>query len=178
MRSAFLVALLILCFCSVSHAGDLGELTPAEGADGWKTVEMEGASLSWIGNEDSFSFRLEAPSTGWVAVGFGGGPAMKDASLIMGYADDDGAHYRDDHGTSPVSHSPDIDNNGADDILEADVQEYGDSTVFTFTLPVEPSDDLDPVLSPGDAIRILVAWGGGDGFSGMHREALSARIEL
>jgi hypothetical protein len=178
MRSAVFVMLSVMCFCSLSLASDLGELAPSESADGWRTVEMEGASLSWTENEDSFSFRLEAPATGWVAVGFGGGPAMKDASLIIGYADDDGAHYRDDHGTSPVSHSPDIDHDGADDILEADVQESESSTVFTFTLPMAPSDDLDPVLSPGTAIRILVAWGGSDGFSGMHREAHSARIEL
>jgi hypothetical protein len=168
----------VLFLCSISPAGDLGELTPAVGEDGWKSVEIEGSVLSWTELDGSISFRFEAPSTGWLAVGFGGGPAMKDASLIIGYADEDGAHYRDDHGTSPVSHSPDTDNDGTDDILEADVQESLGSTVFTFILPVEPSDRLDPVMAPGTSIRLLVAWGNSDGFSGMHREAHTARIEI
>jgi hypothetical protein len=43
---------------------------------------------------------------------------------------------------------------------------------------VEPSDSLDPELAPGTSVRILVAWGNRDAFSGMHSEAFTAMIEL
>lgn len=178
MKTKVLLLLSMLFFAAAAAAYDLGGIAPAEGEDGWKTVEIEGMTLSWREMEDAFSFRIEAPAEGWVAVGFGGGPAMKDASLIIGYADEDGAHYRDDHGTSPVSHSPDTDLGGTDDIMEADVQESNGTTTFCFTLPMEPSDELDPVLTPGETIRVLAAWGNRDGFTGMHSEVHTAEIEL
>lgn len=178
MRKTVSILLSMLFFAAAAAAHDIGEIAPAEDGDGWKTVEIEGMTLSWREMDDSFSFRAEAPTEGWVAVGFGGGPAMKDASMIMGYADEDGAHFRDDHGTSPVSHSPDIELGGTDDIMEADVQESDGTTTFSFTLPMEPSDELDPVLTPGETIRILVAWGNSDGFTGMHSEAHTAELEL
>lgn len=178
MKTVVLLLPFMLFLAAAAAAHDLGGIAPEEGEDGWKTVEMEGMTLSWREMEDAFSFRAEAATGGWVAVGFGGGPAMKDASLIIGYADEDGAHYRDDHGTSPVSHSPDTDLGGTDDIIEADAQESNGTTTFSFTLPMEPSDELDPVLTPGVTIRILAAWGNRDGFTGMHSEAHTAEIEL
>ncbi len=178
MKMTAFILLLMMFFAAASAAHDLGGIASAEGDDSWNTVEIEEMTLSWREMEDAFCFRIEAPAEGWVAVGFGGGPAMKDASLIIGYADENGAHYRDDHGTSPVSHSPDTDLGGTDDIMEADVQESDGKTTFSFTLPMEPSDELDPVLTPGDTIRILAAWGNRDGFTGMHSEAHTAELEL
>lgn len=175
MRIA-IITLLVLTWISLSH--DLGEITAEMGEDGWKTVAIEGAMLSWIEVEDSFTFMLEAPASGWVAVGFGGGPAMKDASLILGYRDDEGAHYRDDHGTSPVSHSPDAENGGTDDIISADVTESENGTVLSFTIPMDPQDGLDPKLEPGGSVRMIFAWSDRDGFSGMHSEAHTAQIRL
>lgn len=171
-----LFALLVLAGTSLSH--DLGEITAEMGEDGWKTVAIEGAMLSWMELEDSFTFMLEAPAAGWVAVGFGGGPAMKDASLILGYRDDEGAHYRDDHGTTPVSHSPDTENGGTDDIINADVTESGNGTVFSFTIPMDPQDGLDLKLEPGESVRMIFAWSDRDGFSGMHSEAHTAQVRL
>lgn len=159
-------------------AHDLGVIVAQDSGDGWKTVDIEGATLSWSESADSFSFRLEAPAEGWVSIGFGGGPAMRDANLIIGYADDEGAHLRDDHGTSPISHSPDTDNGGNDDLIDGEVTESDGYTVLSFSLPKEPSDDLDPVLVAGETIRILVAWSDSDGFSGMHAEAHTAELEL
>lgn len=178
MRSILGTVLPVMVILSAVSAHDMGLLAAETDADGWQFVEIEGSVLSWMENEESYSFRLDAPATGWLAVGFGGGPAMKDASLIIGYADDEGSHYRDDHGTSPISHSPDMDRDGTDDIIEADVIDSDGSSSFTFTIPKEPADELDPVLSPGITIRVLVAWGTSDGFSGMHSEAHSAEIEL
>jgi hypothetical protein len=174
-----LVMLLVTAFLvSASAAGDLGQLIPTSGEDGWKTVEIEGSVLAWTELDGAMRFRFSAPTRGWLAVGFGGGPAMKDASLLIGYVDEDGGHGRDDHGTSPVSHSPDADLGGSDDLEDMEFQEDEDQTVFSFTLPVEPSDSLDPELAPGTSVRILVAWGDRDAFSGMHSEAFTAMIEL
>ncbi|OPL20105.1 MAG: hypothetical protein AVO35_01230 [Candidatus Aegiribacteria sp. MLS_C] len=178
MKYAMTTVLLALVFQAPLHAHELGELIPHDAGDGWKTVDIEGASLSWSESDDRFSFSLEAPAGGWVSIGFGGGPAMRDANLVIGYADDEGAHLRDDHGTSPISHSPDTDNGGSDDLIDGNVTETDGYTVMSFSLPKEPSDELDPALQAGETIRILVAWSDSDGFSGMHTEAHTAELEL
>lgn len=178
MRTKLAMLLAIAFLVPASDADDLGQLTPTAGDDGWRTVELEGSVLAWTELDGAMRFRFSAPTLGWLAVGFGGGPAMKDASLVIGYVDEDGGHGRDDHGTSPVSHSPDADLGGTDDLEDMEFQEDEDRTVFSFTLPVVPSDSLDPELIPGTSIRVLVAWGDRDAFSGMHSKAFTAMIEL
>jgi hypothetical protein len=170
---------IVLFFLSAALlAYDAGPVAYEMDSEGWKNVNIEDIGLSWMISEDSVTFRISAPTQGWVAVGFGGGPAMKDANLIIGYADEEGSHFRDDHGTSPVSHSADVNNGGSDDLLSAEVIEEDGNTIFTFTLPLASDDELDPVMVPGESLRILLAYGNSDGFTGMHRSAHTAEIEF
>ena len=103
---------------------------------------------------------------------------MKDANLIIGFADGEGSHYRDDHGTSPITHSSDTSNGGSDDLLSAELIEEDGLTHFTFSLPLESGDGLDPPLIAGESMRILLAYGSDDSFTGMHSEAHTAELEL
>lgn len=178
MKSVCINLLTLVVLASAMHAHDAENPEASMTEDGWKAVEIEGVELSWIEVEDTITFKVIAPSEGWVSVGFQGGPAMKDAAIYIGYIEGSDVHCRDDHGTSPISHQPDTQLGGTDDIIEASVSESEGYTTFIFTIPTEPADDLDYRLSTGSEVRIILAYGSSDSFSGMHTEAHAATVEL
>ena len=168
-----------MLLASIAACQDSGETTARVEEGGWRSVQIEDVKFAWLEMEDAYRFTVSAPTTGWVAVGFGGGPAMQDAAIFIGYVDDDGeAALRDDHGTSPVTHIPDTELGGTADGGEISVTERGGTTEMSFVVPREPGDELDPELSPGLTLRVIVAYGAADGFTSMHSEAHSSEITL
>jgi hypothetical protein len=178
MRIPFALPALAFLMASSAACHDAGETTARIEEGGWKSADIEEVHLAWLEMEDSYRFTVTAPTTGWVAVGFGGGPAMKDVDMVIGYFSDGEGHIRDDHGTSPVTHVADTDLDGSDDIIEYRISEADGSTEMTFVVPRSPGDDLDAELSPGAAVRVTVAYGDDDGFTGMHSAAHSAEVTL
>ena len=173
----FLPMLILLASTAACH--DAGEATARIEEGGWRSVQIEEVMVAWLEMEDAYRFTVSAPTTGWVAVGFGGGPAMDDVAIVIGYEGDDGeVSIRDDHGTSPVTHAPDTDLGGTDDLSEVRGEEKDGRTEISFAIPREPADDLDPELSPGMTLRLTVAYGDEDNFTGMHSAAHSAEITL
>lgn len=178
VKSVCRLLLTLVVLASAVYAHDAGNLEASVNDDGWKTVEIEDVELSWTRTEDTFTFRITAPTEGWVAVGFQGGPAMKDAAIYIGYADGSEGYFRDDHGTSPISHQADTQLGGSDDIMEASAWESDGHTTFEFSVASEPADDLDYRFTEGSEVRVILAYGSSDSFSGMHSEAHTAEVEL
>ena len=173
----FLPALMLLA--STAACQESGEATARIEEGGWRSVQIEEVSVAWLEMEETYRFTVSAPTTGWVAVGFGGGPAMQDAAIVIGYEGDDGeAAVRDDHGTSPVTHEPDTELGGTDDVSEVRAEQKEGVTEISFVVPQEPADDLDPELSAGMTLRLIVAYGDDDGFTGMHSAAHSSEVTL
>ncbi len=179
MRKLSLAPALMLMLVSVAAGHDSGETALRIEEGGWRSVEIEDVKVAWLEMEEAYRFTVTAPSTGWVGVGFGGGPAMQDAAIVIGYVDDEGeVRIRDDHGTSAVTHAPDTELGGSDDLSEYRIDEKEGRTEMSFVVPREPADDLDPALAPGMTIRVIVAYGESDDFTGMHSAAHSAEVTL
>lgn len=178
VKSVCIHLLVTAVLASAAVAHDAGNLEASVNDDGWKSVEIEDMELSWTHSQDTFIFRVTAPTEGWVSVGFQGGPAMKDAAIYIGYAEGSEGYFRDDHGTSPISHQPDTQLGGSDGIIEASAWESEGYTSLEITVAAEPSDELDYLLAEGSEVRIILAYGSSDSFSGMHSEAHTAEVEL
>jgi hypothetical protein len=173
-----LPGILLLLF-SFAACHDTGESSARIEEGGWRSVQIDDVRLAWLEMEDTYRFTVSAPATGWVGVGFGGGPAMNEAAIVIGYVDDEGnVGIRDDHGTAPTSHAPDTGLGGTDDISEPRVDQKEGVTEMSFVLPREPQDDLDPVLEPGLTLRVIVAYGEEDNYTGMHSAAHTSEITL
>lgn len=178
MRAFIVLPVAVALLFSTAACQSAGETSARVGEGGWKSVEIEDFTVAWLEMEDSYRFTVTAPTSGWVAIGFGGGPAMKDAAIVIGYSLDGEGFIRDDHGTSPVAHAPDTELGGSSDISEYGVREVDGSTEMTFVIPADPEDQLDPALAPETTLRVLVAHGEQDDFTGMHSAAHSAEITL
>lgn len=174
------LALLAFLLLAPATAHDAGEVTVEVDDDGMRSVSIEGFELSWSAL-GLVEMTMSAPTTGWLAVGFGGGPAMDGSDLVIAYVDDDGeVHVRDDWGTGPVSHAPDTELGGAMDVSPEGGSESDGRTIVSFTRPQDTGGEHDFVIVPGSTVRLLVAWGrdGADDFDSMHDSAHTAMIEL
>lgn len=167
-----LVALMLLL-------GGCGEDDPFGPGD-WHSAQSSGIALEWKVDGDDLVVRLTAPSTGWIAVGFDPESGMRNANIIIGYVDDDGAHLRDDFGTSQSSHMSDLSLGGFDDVTHEDGYEEGDETQIEFVTPLDSEDIYDKPLSEGLTYTVLLAYGedGADDFESQHALSTSIEIEI
>lgn len=81
--------------------------TEDSGSEPRQEVEEEGILLRWKVRGRDLELYLEAPTDGWVAVGFNPSNGMQDANLIIGYVKDEEMFLRDDFGTWFSSHDSD-----------------------------------------------------------------------
>jgi hypothetical protein len=176
MKKALMAVSLILvgAFCYAGGAPET-ETTP----EGYTKVEADDFELQWKVDGDLVHFRLSAPTTGWVSVGFDPSQRMKDANYIIGYVDASGAKARDDFGMTTTSHAPDEGTEGSGShVTGVEGSEANGRTELRFTIPLDSGDSRDSVLVPGQKHTILLAYGpdGADDFSTIHRKRTSFEV--
>ena len=140
-------------------------------------AEAAGMKLTLVIDGDRVEATVEAPVTGWVAVGFNPSSRMRDADYKIGYVKDGVAFARDDFGNGPVSHVADTSAGGTSDLISFSGVERDGKTIMTFVFPVNSGDSKDTVLGPGRH-KVLLAASNADNFTGMHRMRGSVDITI
>ncbi len=140
-------------------------------------AEAAGMKLTLVVAGDRVEATVEAPVTGWVAVGFNPSSRMKDADYKIGYVKDGAAFARDDYGNGLVSHAEDTRLGGTSDLISFSGTESDGRTVMTFVFPVNSGDSKDSVLGPGRH-KVLLAASNADNFTGIHRMRGSVDITI
>ncbi|HPF33331.1 MAG TPA: DOMON domain-containing protein [Candidatus Sabulitectum sp.] len=156
-----------------------GEATPVATETG-KEIVVDDFVLAWTIEDGSMTMTAQAPTTGWVAVGFEPTAAMKDADIIIGYVEDGTLFLRDDFGDGHISHSPDTELGGTDDVTGISGTEEGQITSISFSIPLDSGDGYDRQLTPGSTVKVILAYGpdGADDFEGYHAWAETVEVEL
>jgi len=172
------IILILAAALPLAASGNKEAEVTAEG--GVKSVTEEDMTVSWEISGDSVRFDLEAPTTGWIAIGFDPSSAMKDAQFIIAYVQDDEVFIRDDFGTGLFTHGSDEVLGGSDDISSAEGSEQDGKTAVSFTIPLDSGDRHDAVLASGKKHKLLIAYGrdGADDFSSKHQARGSVNITL
>lgn len=148
-------------------------------AQSWQEITVEGFTLRWATvSGGNLSVELNAPTTGWVAVGFDPSQMMKDANIIIGYVSSGTPSIRDDFGVQFTSHAADTGLGGTDDVTVDGGFETGGSTEIHFTIPLNSMDMYDKELVPGSSYGIILARGanGQDDFTSPHAVVTTATI--
>jgi hypothetical protein len=178
MKSITLLAAVLLMIMS---CGD--STGPEEGPGGESTYTVDGYEFTWQQDPDSdqhLLFTVEAPTTGWVAVGFAPTAFMADANLILGYIDQTVGFIRDDFGTGQFTHAADLSLGGTSDVELMGGSESGGVTTVSFRIPYDSGDQYDRVLVEGETYTFIFAYGtdGADDFTSAHAWAETASFEL
>ena len=101
---------------------------------------------------------------------------MSKVELIIGYIDDGNVNIRDDWGTWLTSHAADTAEGGSSDVTLVSGFEEEGWTVLRFIIPLDSGDAMDGVITPGKTTVILLAFGGSDNFSGIHRQKAKKEV--
>jgi len=144
----------------------------------YEMVEAQGIVFYWRTDGEYLHGIIEAPGTGWVAVGFDPENQMQGANILIGYVNEEGTVLRDDYGNSPVAHASDESLGGTDDIMMMSGMDDGEMTKIHFTIPLDSGDEYDKALTPGENYMIILAYGPNDDFTSYHTVRTIANIEL
>ena len=148
--------------------------------DGFKELTTNGFVFRWKVQGDSLDFTIEAPTTGWVAVGFKPRFMMWEADFAIGYIEDGEVFISDDFGVSNVSHQADTRQGGSNDIIILGGRELGTTTSIQLRRPLDSKDAYDQALTPGETVQAIFAWGSNsaDNFTSIHSRRGSFKFTL
>lgn len=149
--------------------------------DNWKTTEKDGFDLKWRVSGSNLEVELEGPSSGWVAVGFGGSYLMHDSNIIIGYVNGSSVNIRDDFGIDSNTHESDSNLQGGEqNVSDKSGSESSGKTEIRFTIPLDSGDLWDVVLSEGQSYNIVFICGedGADDFTSAYKTITSKSITL
>ena len=165
MKKFFLLSLVLLSF-NVAFAQD------------YNVVTKDGFTFSWRVSDVTMDIILEAPTMGWVSVGFDPSKKMKDANYIIGSIDKNGTlTIQDNFGTGHISHKPDEKLGGVDNITNKFGEEKDGKTTLKFSIPLDSKDKFDVALNPGKH-AVILASSKNDRLTSKHNKLVKFEIEI
>jgi hypothetical protein len=179
-RTLFILTAVMLMLSASVWAKGEQEVVPERDGDGYLSVNADDMQVRWMVEGENLSFEVDAPTTGWISVGFDPTRVMKDADFVIGYVDGSSVVVKDQFGNGTFSHKADTELGAADDIIEASGSEQGGRTVIRFTIPINSGDEYDTVLTPGELHTVLIAYGpdGEDNFTKKHAMRTKVSVKL
>ena len=129
-----------------------------------------------------YEISVTAPTTeGWVAIGFGGGMAMKDSEMIMLYNTNGKGELEHHYGTSTISHKKikDLMSGYNDENLSLkSFSTANGKTTYVFERSEKEKNDYIKKFEKGKTIKVILAYGSSMNTSKKHKKAGSIEIIL
>lgn len=166
------IGLILLMGCNTIYDEDI------LGNDGTNKITLDGITFGWEITSDKIIVEIEAPTTGWVSIGFEPSQGMADANILIGNVIDGVTSIRDDFGNSAYSHVSDLSLGGEDNITFISGLEVGNKTNLKFSIPLDSGDQYDTIISAGDLITIILAFGDEDNLDSIHSSRTSGTVQL
>lgn len=141
-------------------------------------VEENGMIVSWSYEGDRIWFEMEAPTTGWVAIGLNEKPALPGSYLLMGRIAS-GRTEVVEHYTLALGDYQPLSALGAEITIETvSGQEVQGISQIRFSLPLSPGNSYAKELSAGFAYTMHMAYSREDDFQhhSMMRTAIKVKL--
>lgn len=160
---------------AVALSSTVGPLSADEPREGQRSITAEGMRLSWRIVAQRLECVAQAPTTGWVAVGFNTRPTLDGARLVMGRVAG-GKVEVEVHVARPPAHHLRQPLDGKPLVTGVSGQEEKGVTRLVFSIPLSriAPDDID--LVPGAATHVVLAYSREDDFQ--HHSAMRTAVNL
>jgi len=112
----------------------------------------------WEG--DSLYIQLQAPTQGWIAIGFNQQNDILGSDLLQFAVSDGQIHWEDQYVSAPQMHPPDERQN----LRLIRFSETADQTLVAFKIPANSGDPLDFVHHPHRPFWLIAAYSVSDDF--------------
>lgn len=143
-----------------------------------KTLSKNGMNVSWHHEGDRIFFEMDAPTDGWVTIGFNETTQMKDVYLLMGRVIKGQAELVEHFTIGPGNYVP-IESFGIDpQVKNVEGTEKGKFTKLSFSLPIQAISIYRKSLEQGKKYVMLLAYSQGDDFQHHSIMRTSAQVEL
>lgn len=137
-----------------------GIISDGEYSRNMTMIEVGGSGRSfevyWKNDAQYLYMAMKSKTPGWIAVGFEPTDWMKDADIVLGYANDGNVTVQDQYSTGNYGpHVPDTELGGTNDILEYGGRAKNGYIVIEFNRKMNTGDKWDKAFVPGQAVPMI-----------------------
>ncbi|MEO1448288.1 MAG: DOMON domain-containing protein [Bacteroidota bacterium] len=129
------------------------------------TIELGGMTALITAQGTNWHIRLEAPTKGWVGIGFNTKASMTGTHLLLGRIKSQPAEMNEYHVYGPGDPRLVQEIGAAATVQQLAGQESGSTTTLEFTLPMKAADRWHHDLSEGKKLYIWLAYSVSDDWS-------------
>ena len=134
--------------------------------------------VEWLHRGDRVHFQMEAPTQGWLAIGFNDHDHINQAYLVMGRVVNKKTEVVQYYTSRPGQYRP-ISQHGATPNVEDIFGEQNDKrTQIKFSLPIQAMSKFERSLLPGKDIFLILAFSREDDFQHHSTMRTSLKITL
>jgi len=141
-------------------------------------VEKNGMTVNWEIKYDRIYFEMQAPTDGWLAIGFNEKEGLVGTNLIMGTVNNRQLSMTDDYIVGFGDHQPIEKLGGSNQLLDQKGKEKEKHTSICFSLPIEAADQFHFDLKKGKTLHLLMAYSRSDDFDHHSMMRTSVKITL
>ena len=140
------------------------------------TVRKNNMVVQWLFEKENICFKMEAPTKGWVAIGFNTKETLTGTNLIMGAVENDFYRVDDRYIIGPGNHKNTLEIGGKEAVSSIHGNEQNGTTSIFFTVPINAIDKYHQDLTKGKTIYLLMAYSMVDDFE--HHSIMRTTIKI
>lgn len=170
MKTIFIIAVIVLSTISRTTI----DMTQPN----FKTIAHEGMSVKWRIVTDTLQCVMQAPTNGWVAIGFNSRNELKGTNLLMGAVKNGKCIMDDRYIVAVGDHRSVKDLGGFCAVTNISAAEERELTWISFSIPLQVNDGFHQKLNEGNTYYLLMAYSTEDDFTHHSRMRISVKIKL
>jgi len=140
-----------------------------------KTIQKNGMSVTWYHLEDRIFFELEAPTSGWLTIGFNETNELTGAYLIMTRVYSTLPDVVEHHVISPGNYKP-IEKLNINQIADVEGEEIFNLSRIRFSLKADTQSNFRKSLIKGTYINMIMAYSRSDDFQ--HHSVMRTTVRV
>lgn len=163
----FFISLLFLASCLPSNNTELMEQ---------KSITKNDMTVKWEIQGEHLQITMQAPTKGWVAIGFNKQHSLKGTHLAMGAIQDEEIKLEDRYTIAAGNYPLITDLGGQNALTLIDGTENEEGTTISFQLPLQAVDSYHFSLEEGKMYNLLLAYSQSDDF--MHHSIMRTSMMI
>lgn len=143
-----------------------------------KYINKNGMIVTWEHQNDRIHFTMEAPTDGWVTIGFNIHDGTKGAYLLMGKVVDGKAQVVEHYTSNPGNYRPITQYGVTTQVNDTRGIETSEKTSISFSLPTKSHSKYQKSLNIGQQYHLIMAYSQEDDFQHHSIMRTSTKIKL
>lgn len=143
-----------------------------------KEIRKNDMIVRWEIEKEEIHFEMEAPTDGWVTIGFNETTSLAGTYLLMGRVRNGKAEIVEHYTDRPGSYKPITDYGVPSQIAKVSGDEKGNATKLCFSIPIKKASKYHKELSLGTKWNLLLAYSLDDDFQHHSIMRTSTTVEL